>query len=81
MLKAMLGASYKTSLGAIFAVIGALLMGLSLTFDNDPKTTTDWNDMMRLFGELTVALGAASGLFAARDNNVSSAQAKASPKM
>lgn len=68
--------SWRTSLGGVGAILGAILIAVSFTFDNDPKTNTDWNDVFRLAGELWIAIGSAQTGLTARDNKVSSEAAR-----
>jgi hypothetical protein len=59
-------------LSAIFVAIAALACAGKALFDGDPATNPDWS-------QLTIALGAAYGLFSARQNNVTSEQVGAKP--
>lgn len=62
--------SYRTTLagiGAIFVAVGGAVTALT---DNDPATVPDWTTAI-------AAIAAGFGLLTARDNKVTSEQAKA----
>lgn len=73
-----MGASWRTSLGGIIALcaaIGALGAALSHQFDGDPNTVANWDGVVVAFG----LAGTAFGLWNARDDKVSTEQAKINP--
>lgn len=73
-----LGASWKTSLGGVIALCaasGALGVALNYQFDGSATTVANWDGVVQAFG----LVGAAFGLLNARDNLVSTPQAKAQP--
>lgn len=61
--------SWKTTTGAVCALVALILGAASAMLDDDPKTNPDWNN---------VAIAAvAVGTMFARDNNVTSEEAGA----
>lgn len=61
--------SWKTSFGAIVLLLAVIFGQIGLVWDGDPLTNPDWN--------LVIAeIGAAFGLWFARDNNVTSEDVK-----
>lgn len=62
--------SARLAVPAIISVLITLLVQAQYHFDNDPNTAVDWNMVM-------LTLTTAYGLFAARDNKVTSEQAGA----
>lgn len=66
----MFGASWRTAMAGLFAGLSILVGQASALFDDDPKTSLD----------LSICIAAIAGIgaaFAARDNVVTSEQAKA----
>lgn len=74
----MLGASWRTSLGgliALCAAVGAFGVALSAQFDGNPETVANWERVIEAFG----LAGAALGLLNARDDKVSTTEARKNP--
>jgi len=65
-----MNASWRTTVAGVGAILAALGQALVAQFDADPATSPEWG----IFVSLVIA---ALGLLAARDNKVSSEQAKA----
>lgn len=69
--------SYKTLVASLIIFAGILFGALSLSFDNDPKTVTDWNDIAKAFAVFLTSVGVLTNGVVARDNKVSDEQAGA----
>lgn len=67
-----LGASWKTAVAGILAGVGILATQFGYLLDSDPNTVLDWKVCVGALGVMGI------GWFA-RDNNVTSEQAKANP--
>jgi hypothetical protein len=68
-LRYILGTSPKTSAAGLGTVIAALLYAIMQHTDNDPSTVPDWETVV-------VAVGVYAAARCARDNTVTSEQAK-----
>jgi hypothetical protein len=65
--------SWKTSTAGVCAFVGAVAYALHAHYDSDPFTVPQWEGVAAGFFAMI-------GLFAARDNNVTSEQVKAGSK-
>lgn len=68
-LKVVLGSSPKTSAAGLSTFAAAVIYALVLHYDGDPTTVPDWNSVFVAFGVFIAAR-------CARDNTVTSEQAK-----
>lgn len=73
-------ASWRTFVAALIGVLGIVFSQLGYGLDDDPATTTNWDTIMKSIGTLLSIAGMGGLGFFARDDKVTSAQAKASDK-
>lgn len=73
-------ASWRTFVSALIVVLGVVLTQIGYGLDDNPMTTTNWDTVMKSLGTLAEIVGLLGFGWTARDDKVTSEQARKSDK-